>query len=158
MTQRRLLLLSGLCGVYLCGCGGSSEPGRHALQGTVSVGGNAIVKGSISFLPAPGVSGSPASTAIEEGEYRFTEENGPFAGEHRVVIGVETEPSAAVAATSGAVPAAVSSGIKVAPPPDDSHPPGQARIPAMVAPKTQWELEYKIEENGDDRKDFDLSG
>jgi hypothetical protein len=156
--HRRLFLFSGLCGLYLCGCGGSSETGRHALQGTVSVEGNAVAKGSISFLPSQGVAGSPASTAIEEGEYRFTDENGPFAGEHRVVIGVETEQSTAVAAPSGAVPAGVSSGIKVAPPPDDSRPPGQARRPATASPKTQWELQYKIEENGDDRKDFDLSG
>jgi hypothetical protein len=156
MLYRRLFLLSGLCGLCLAGCGGSSEPGRHAIWGTVSVNGTSIAKGSISFLPSQGVSGPPATTLIEEGEYRFAKENGPFAGAYRVVIGIELEP-VADGGSAAAAAAGLSSGIKVAPPPEDArrYRPGP---PKSTPPKTQWETQCTIEENGDDQKDFDVSG
>ena len=51
----------------------------------------------------------------------------------------------------------LSSGIKVAPPPEDARRrrPG---TPKITPPKTQWEIQCTIEENGDDQKDFVLSG
>jgi hypothetical protein len=93
---------------------------------------------------------------IEEGEYRFAKENGPFAGAYRVVIGIELEP-VADGGSAAAAAAGLSSGIKVAPPPEDArrYRPGP---PKSTPPKTQWETQCTIEENGDDQKDFNLSG
>ncbi len=155
MFHRRLFLLTCFCGLCLSGCGGTSEPGRHAVWGNVSVGGTSVVKGSISFLPSQGVSGPPATTVIEAGEYRFTKENGPFAGAYRVVIGIEATPESAAGATSATSTAGLSSGIKVAPPPEDT---GRGyRTPKLASPKTQWESQCTIEETGEDQKDFALS-
>lgn len=72
------------------GCGTQSE--RRPIAGTVSIDRKPIQRGSISFFPDRGHSGPAASTAITAGTYRFTETNGPVAGSHRVVIGVETNP------------------------------------------------------------------
>ncbi|MCA9122764.1 MAG: hypothetical protein H6822_36430 [Planctomycetaceae bacterium] len=157
MHSSRLFVLISLCGLFLLGCGGPSEPGRHAIQGVASVNGTNIAKGSISFFPAQGVSGRPVTTVIEAGEYHFTRENGPFAGEHRVVIGIEIEPISTVETASAGVSTGLSSGIKVAPPPEDARRrrPG---TPKITPPKTQWEIQCTIEENGDDQKDFVLSG
>jgi hypothetical protein len=155
--HRRLFLLSGLCGLCFTACGGSGDPRRHALRGNVTVSGTSVAKGSISFLPSQGVAGPPATTVIEAGEYRFTTENGPFAGEHRVVIGIELEPDVADEAVSTTAPGGLSSGIKVAPPPGDFKR-GDPRLPKSTPPKTQWEVQFKIEEDADDRKDFELRG
>lgn len=75
----------------LPGCGTDDE-GRRPVTGTVSIDDQMIPRGSISFFPERGHSGPAAATSISEGVYRFTKTNGPTAGHHRVVIGVETNP------------------------------------------------------------------
>ncbi|MBC8355532.1 MAG: hypothetical protein H8E66_26435 [Planctomycetes bacterium] len=157
MTLGRLNIWVASSLLCCLGCGGSDEPQRHALRGSVAVKGSPVAKGTISFLPSQGVSGAPASTSVEDGEYRFSNENGPFAGLHRVIIGIDEPLEDVNGAMSPAAPTGASSGIKVAPPPE--RPQGARRgRPATTPLKTQWEVQYTIEDDGENRKDFDLSG
>jgi len=153
MTQPRLILLSAWCVLCFQGCGGSDEPQRHALQGSVVVEGTAVAKGTISFLPSQGNRAQPAHTSIENGEYRFTKDSGPFSGAHRIVIGIKTTPADEPTAAAGGE-AAAGQGIKEVAAP--GVPNRYQRAP--VTPKLQWEVEYTVPEDGSNQKDFDLSG
>jgi hypothetical protein len=86
MTIRRFLVLLCLLASVLVGCGGPeySGPRRYPLSGKVTVDGQPLDFGSISFIPADGqrVSGG----LIENGTYSVTEENGANAGKYRVEI------------------------------------------------------------------------
>lgn len=150
MMHRRLFLLSSLC---FLGCSGSDEPRRHALSGTVVVEGTAVAAGTISFLPSPGNSAQPAHTSIKDGKYRFQQDNGPYSGAHRVVIGIKSiadkEPNPETGGEEFA-----GQGIKEA-----AAPRRQANDQrAPVSTKLQWEVEYTVPEDGDDKKDFELGG
>lgn len=86
---RRLVLCSCVAcfGVApILGCDTASE--RQAISGSVAVDGEPIVTGTILLLPDTGHRGPSASSSIIDGVYRFTTQNGPTAGPHRVVIGV----------------------------------------------------------------------
>jgi hypothetical protein len=65
---------------------GEGRPGRRAVYGEVRVGGQPVAKGSISFYPAEGQAGPAANTAIVNGRFRFSRNDGPFAGPHHVVL------------------------------------------------------------------------
>lgn len=87
-SRRALSLAAGICFVSLVGsgCGHDSGPQRFPVHGRVSRAGAELSEGSISFLPADGNEGPAASTGIVDGEYRFTTQDGPVAGPHRVVV------------------------------------------------------------------------
>lgn len=150
---RRLLLLSGLCGLCLSGCGGSDGPQRHALRGAVAVEGIAVAEGTISFLPAAGNGAQPAHTTIEDGEYRFSSDDGPFSGPHRVVIGIIPPPDVVGSRATDETETG-GQGIK-----EVAAPRPPTRFQKPPAPKKlQWEIEYTVPEDGNDTKDFDVSG
>jgi hypothetical protein len=73
----------------IAGC--TVESDRREISGTVSIDGTAVARGSISFFPDRGQSGPAASTSISNGKYRFTTDNGPVSGSHRVIVGIETD-------------------------------------------------------------------
>jgi hypothetical protein len=153
---RLILVVCGLGMLFLSGCGGS-ESLRRPMEGEVRVDGVAVERGAISFLPAKGTSGPAANGTIVEGRYRFTSESGPYAGPHRVLLDVDTQPEAAAAAGSTDVefPEDVKR-IKV----DAARPPGRrTRPPPRPEPtaKTHWQLEYTVPGEGEFQKDFDLS-
>jgi hypothetical protein len=152
-TQRGFLLFIAGCVLWVVGCG-SGDPKRHALSGSVIVEGTPVAKGTISFLPAPGNNAQPAHTSIEDGKYRFSKANGPFAGSHRVVIGIKTSPNDEPTAPTEAGEAS-GQGIKEMAQPRPPNPWQQQR---PVPKKLQWELEYTVPEDGEEQKDFDLSG
>lgn len=156
MTHRRHILSCGLGLVFLVGCGGSDEARRFPLNGAVKVDGAAVTKGSISFLPAEGNSAQPAHSTISEGAYQFTESNGPFAGAHRVVIGIEaTEATdAAGSADQAGEESLGGQGIKEAAAPRRANRYQRAQKPT----KLQWEVEYTVPGDGNNQKDFNLSG
>jgi len=85
-TIRHLAFLVGI--LALTGCGSKSGPERIAVYGTVTTNGETIEHGSISFLPAEGHNGPAANGSISNGKYKFTTNNGPTAGPHRVLVGV----------------------------------------------------------------------
>jgi len=108
----------------------------------VSVDGLPVARGSISLFPDRGHSGPAASTSISDGNYRFTTINGPFAGPHRVVVGVETDPRS-MTHTDASLPAN-SATAKLAPV-DISTDRQRTKDPISPNPsRTQWESKADV--------------
>ena len=76
----------GLCAL-LSGCGGAKYSGdkRFPLAGEVTIDGQPIDLGSISFIPAGG-EGRGSGGVIQDGKYAVPEEKGATAGNYRVEI------------------------------------------------------------------------
>ena len=68
------------------GCGGPGGPARVAVHGKVTVAGQAVPAGSISFVPTDGNTGPAAGGAIEDGQYSIPAQLGPVAGWNRIEI------------------------------------------------------------------------
>jgi len=101
-----------------------------------------VARGSISFFPDRGHSGPAASTSIADGNYRFTTLSGPFAGPHRVVVGVETDPRSLTQADAS-LPAN-SATVKLAPV-DISTDRQRSKEPILPNPsRTQWESKADV--------------
>jgi hypothetical protein len=82
-----LLVVSALSGA---GCGRSDGPDRKPLIGTVTsrdIAGD--LQGTIALLPDEKTHGPAANGTIREGHYQFSDDDGPVAGLHRVLIDVE---------------------------------------------------------------------
>tara|TARA_R110002111_G_scaffold1157_1_gene8151 strand:- start:5647 stop:6090 length:444 start_codon:yes stop_codon:yes gene_type:complete len=74
---------------YLVGCGSAATDEREhiPIHGQVTLNNTPVGDGVISFIPAKDNSnGSPASTNILAGKYRFNGTEGPSAGRYRVRI------------------------------------------------------------------------
>jgi hypothetical protein len=84
-SVRILFLVFATAGCLGCGSGGD-DLNRIAVSGRVEQGGQPLASGAISFLPVEGHDGPAANGIVEDGEYYFSEENGPTPGPHRVVI------------------------------------------------------------------------
>ncbi len=80
-----LAILASFSLVFL-GCG-EAGPARIPGGGTVTFEGKPLSKANISFLPISG-SGPSANGEIVNGEYNFTEVNGPTQGPHKVIVAV----------------------------------------------------------------------
>lgn len=87
--MNRILMAHLLClmGLISVGCGGPEYTGdkRYAISGTVTVDGEPMQWGTISFIPKDGnnrVSGGP----IIDGKFEVTEGRGANSGEYRVEI------------------------------------------------------------------------
>ncbi len=76
-----VLLSAGL--FFLTGCGSA---GRHALQGTVTLDGQPVKTGTISFLPTAGTSGNSSGGEIKDGKFSIPAKVGLQTGEYRVTI------------------------------------------------------------------------
>ena len=76
-----LLLLSVTVAL---GCGGSFN--TAAVDGTVTVGGEPVESGTITFNPIEGTSGHSAGGAIENGRFSISVTDGPVIGLNRVAI------------------------------------------------------------------------
>lgn len=74
------------CLAGLIGCGGDSGPKRIALSGKVTQADQPVKQGAISLAPAAGNRGVAANTAIKDGRYQFTSEDGPGPGPYKVTI------------------------------------------------------------------------
>jgi hypothetical protein len=72
-------------GASIVGCG-PSGPTRLPVEGSVSRANGEKINGAITFLPSEGRAGPAATANLVEGEYRFTREDGPTAGPHRVIV------------------------------------------------------------------------
>lgn len=69
--------------VLLVGCGGSN---RGAVKGKVTIGGQPLQNGQISFVPLDPKIGPTAGAVIATGEYQIDADRGPLAGEYQVQI------------------------------------------------------------------------
>jgi hypothetical protein len=67
------------------GCG-PAGPERASVSGQVTLDGQAIEQGTISFLPAEGNAGPSAGSAITNGRYDIRKANGPVLGKARVEL------------------------------------------------------------------------
>jgi len=73
--------------LVLSGCGTSYDgPQRAAVKGTVTVDGEPLEYGAISFLPTAGTKGPTAGARITEGRYQLKESDGPVVGKNRVEV------------------------------------------------------------------------
>lgn len=94
-------------------------------MGKVTRGGEPIRQGSISLTPSPGQKGVAANTAIKDGAYEFTADDGPSPGAYRAIIQeVVTKEELLKRQSIGGIPA------------------------------TQWERDVKVSESGSTSVDF----
>jgi hypothetical protein len=78
-------ILLGLLSVQF-GCSDEKLVTRFPVHGTVKMASGERLNGSITFLPAKGLSGPSATTKVAEGKYEFDSTNGPAAGPHDVIV------------------------------------------------------------------------
>ena len=69
------------------GCTGGDDR-RGAASGEVTLDGQPVVEGAITFRPAEGNSGPVAGGPIDDGHYRIRQDKGPVIGKNRVEIRV----------------------------------------------------------------------
>jgi hypothetical protein len=82
MTRTATFVLA----VAVIGCGeGRDNLPREPISGKVTVDGQPLDEGTISFVSADG-KGPPAGGKIENGEYSIPRRDGPVPGDHRVYI------------------------------------------------------------------------
>lgn len=130
------------------GCGGVSADGRLAVQGSVSVGGQALERGSILFHPNAGSRGQEAGAVIRDGRYALEAAQGVFPGRYTV----EIQPANAPPTGAKAVTIDEITGAEV--------PVRPTRIsrsnPLLVKPKKSDRIlrEIEVSQDGPNRFDF----
>jgi len=81
------LLSLAFCFCFGCGSAVNDEREHIPVYGQVTINAAPVGDGVISFIPAKeNTTGSPASTNILSGKYKFTDNEGPSAGQYRVRI------------------------------------------------------------------------
>ena len=100
--QSRSVVLLCLAVAFVVGCTGGSK--RAAVKGRVTVDGQPVENGSISFVPADGTQGPSAGGVITAGEYDIAKADGPLIGPHRVRIIATRKTGRQVQAFSGVGP------------------------------------------------------
>ncbi len=86
-TRRCAISLAIAVCFVLCGCGGDDDPWtRAAVEGTVTLDGEPLKTGNITFFPGKGIDGPAAGAEIDDGEFSLPVEEGPVVGNNRVVI------------------------------------------------------------------------
>lgn len=87
----------------LAGCGGSGAA-LHGVSGKISLDGEAIAQGSITFVPAADTQGPSGGSNIENGTYQVPREKGLVAGNYRVEIRAQRPTGRQIPAQSPAPP------------------------------------------------------
>lgn len=139
-----ILLLS----ILLAGCGSKSSIARLPIHGTVSLASGEKLHGSISFRPAAGRPGPAANTAVIDGNYQFTANNGPTAGPHQVIVQRVASTEDKLKAISAAVPTA-------------KKPSRQRPEPSPTGAKesaSEWTRSIDVPTGGNYQCDFQLDG
>jgi len=94
------------CLLGTAGCGQQYEgPSRGAVQGKVTLDGQLVKGGTITFTPAQGTQGTTAGGDIVDGYYDIPEPKGPVAGKNRVAISAQVKTGKQVPAPPIAGPA-----------------------------------------------------
>jgi hypothetical protein len=139
MTRRRVpksVLTWLACGGILwanAGCRHSDGPERIAVFGTVTSASGDPVEGTISFLPNAGTKGPAATVSLTDGTFQFDTQNGPVAGQYRVLVVVHLPDQKHKGAPERETPAAAQ--------PDD-RPAAEWSFAAEVAPdKVEFDFE-----------------
>lgn len=79
-------ILLGAVALLLPGCGGSSDARRAEVRGVVTLDGESISKGTITFFPTAGNQGPATGGTIQDGHYHLSRTDGPFVGKNRIEI------------------------------------------------------------------------
>ncbi len=82
----RAVIISTGFFIVTIGCGGQKGPERASVHGTVTVDGQPVEQGTISFAPTDGNEGPSAGGNIENGQYDIPIKLGPVLGMHLVAI------------------------------------------------------------------------
>jgi hypothetical protein len=87
-VSRNALILLACAGLLVAdgGCQPADGPARIAVFGTVTSESGDPVSGMISFLPDAGTEGPAATASLIDGVYEFDTQNGPVAGQYRVLV------------------------------------------------------------------------
>jgi len=80
--------LSVLAVLLNSGCSDDDGPRRMPVSGSVTVDSQPLNSGVIRFIPAGESAGPGAMAKIVDGDFRFTTQNGPVCGSHRVEVEV----------------------------------------------------------------------
>ena len=85
LSMRLLVLCFSLAGWCLVvGCGGDS--GRKSVEGTVTLDGQPLPSGSVTFVPLPGTKSPTAGAKVVDGKFSIPAQKGTFDGKFRVEI------------------------------------------------------------------------
>ena len=81
---RNGIVVLTLLGLAICtGCG---ETQRQAIEGTVTVDGEPLADGNITFMPEVGTEGPTAGAPVKNGKFVIDSRKGTFAGRFRVEV------------------------------------------------------------------------
>jgi len=129
-------------GLAIAGCGSGDDLPRQAVGGSVSLGGEPLATGTISFQPAdPSGVATPVAAVVKDGVYSVSRADGPVPGDYRVSI-------------SSPRPATPKAG-RPAPKPDEGvEVPMTEAIPAKY--NTKPELKAQVTKGGGNQFDFAL--
>ena len=83
--NRYLAVITLLVVIVCSGCG-RGNPNRAEVHGTVTLDGQALDQGTISFLPSGQTKGPAAGASIVDGSYSISADAGPAIGTNRVEI------------------------------------------------------------------------
>jgi len=84
--SRRTWIFAPALTIALCGCGESDPRGRQTISGTVTLNGQPLDNGAISFEPLDANTGIGAGANITDGSYTVPREQGLPPGEYVVRI------------------------------------------------------------------------
>ena len=115
--QKLALVVLGLSLLVIgLGCGSHDPLGRRAVSGIVTLNGEPLHEGSISFEPIE-KSLTSSGAVIQQGKYSISKEQGLPPGKYRVVINA-VKPGTGTTLPEGKMP-----GEEVGPPPEELIPP-----------------------------------
>lgn len=139
--SRLACLVASTMATIGCGVGGTSDGlPREPISGKVTLDGQPLDQGSITFVP-DGFDGPPVGAPVEGGSYSIPRQDGPIPGKHSVSVYSQKKTG------------------KTYPDPDD---PAETieesfeRIPPKYNLKT--ELKAEVTKGGDNSFDYDLTG
>lgn len=84
--QNTVIARLALCVILVAASFGCGRSERMSVEGTVTLDGQPLEKGSIQFSPMPGTNGPTAGADIVAGKFIIRSAGGPFAGSFRVQI------------------------------------------------------------------------
>ena len=132
----RVVVIIAAC--LVSGCG--SDSGRGAVSGKVTVDGQPLAEGVITFVPAAGTDGPSAGSEVKDGRYSIPAETGPVPGDYRVELRAQKKTGKMIEVGSPEPP-----GTKI--------PETVEALPAMYNTKSTLKETIKV---GNNPIDFDL--
>jgi hypothetical protein len=132
ISHSRDAVIFFIAGIIFCavvGCGRDVGPQRGTVAGVITIDGEAVDEGSISFIPTGGTVGPITGGVINQGAYKLP--RGAIVGTHRVEIHAQRKTGRLVPALPPASPdTMVDEMVSITPPKFNS----ESTLTATVAP------------------------